>query len=232
MTATPEHNAKGERRAASTLPAALAVLTLVTLLAFANAWHDSLVLDDKAFLGPDATVQLSSLRQAFEVDAWMSDSGLYRPLLLIFFDLERSVFCDWNLAYHAVNIVLHLVATLLLFGFARHLLGRSSGPSRDTDLAALLCALVFAVHPVHTEVVNSAFNGSSIIVSMFSIGGLWWLLAHLERHPARAWAGLGLAYTVNSGDVSYGGSLWLRDSDVETVTVDVAVAAAGLSWRF
>jgi len=43
---------------------------------------------------------------------------------------------------------------------------------------------------------------------------------------------LGLAYTVNSGDVSYGGSLWLRDSDVETVTVDEAVAAAGLSWRF
>ena len=43
---------------------------------------------------------------------------------------------------------------------------------------------------------------------------------------------LGLSYTVNNGAVSYGGSLWLRDSDVENVTVDEAVAAAGLSWRF
>lgn len=43
---------------------------------------------------------------------------------------------------------------------------------------------------------------------------------------------LGLSYTVNNGDVSYGGSVWLRDSDVETVSVDEAVAAAGLSWRF
>lgn len=43
---------------------------------------------------------------------------------------------------------------------------------------------------------------------------------------------LGLSYMVNDGALSYGGSLWLRDGDVETVSVDEAVAAAGLSWRF
>lgn len=43
---------------------------------------------------------------------------------------------------------------------------------------------------------------------------------------------LGLSYMMNSGAVSYGASLWLRDGDVETVSVDEAVAAAGLSWRF
>jgi hypothetical protein len=43
---------------------------------------------------------------------------------------------------------------------------------------------------------------------------------------------LGLSYTMNKGSLSYGASLWLRDSDVETVSVDEAVAAAGLSFAF
>ena len=43
---------------------------------------------------------------------------------------------------------------------------------------------------------------------------------------------LGLSYTMNKGSLSYGASLWLRDSDIATVSVDEAVAAAGLSFAF
>jgi tetratricopeptide (TPR) repeat protein len=62
------------------------------------------------------------------------------------------------------------------------------------DLYALLAALVFAVHPVHTEVVNSVFNRSDMLVSLGAVAGLWWLLHFLGSRPARAWAGLGIAY--------------------------------------
>jgi hypothetical protein len=43
---------------------------------------------------------------------------------------------------------------------------------------------------------------------------------------------LGLSYMMRAGDVSYGASLWLRDSDVESLSLNEAVASAGLSWAF
>lgn len=43
---------------------------------------------------------------------------------------------------------------------------------------------------------------------------------------------IGLSYMVNTGSLSYGASLWLRDSDVGAVSVDEAVAATGFSLKF
>lgn len=43
---------------------------------------------------------------------------------------------------------------------------------------------------------------------------------------------IGLSYMMGAGALSYGASLWLRDSDVGTVSVDEAVAAAGFSLKF
>jgi len=43
---------------------------------------------------------------------------------------------------------------------------------------------------------------------------------------------LGMSYMMNAGSLSYGASIWLRDSDIATVSVDEAVAAAGFSMKF
>jgi hypothetical protein len=43
---------------------------------------------------------------------------------------------------------------------------------------------------------------------------------------------LGLDYTFRAGQLALGGSIWLRDGDVASLSLDEAVAAAGLSWSF
>ena len=99
---------------------ALIVLTVVTLLTFANAAHDALVFDDKFFVGPNKNAQLDNLGDAFKQDLWGKNrrgKGLYRPLLLIKFELETRLFGAWLPGYHLVNIFMHLAATLALFGF-------------------------------------------------------------------------------------------------------------------
>ena len=179
---------------------AVLLLTLLTLMAHANAWHDAVVFDDRAFFGPDRRVVLESLPEAFERELWGGGGygyGLYRPLLLIHFELENRVFGDWLRGYHAVNVLLNLAVTLLLYGFLAALMRRSGVGDRAATLAAVLAALAFAVHPAHAEVVNSAFNRSSMFVALFAIGGLWWLFHYLERRPAIAWTGFGLLYTVS-----------------------------------
>jgi len=189
----PAHDRNGFRSAATPL----LVLTVITLLAFANGWPNTLVLDDHAFAGTNRPAVLDSPLYVFTHDAWSAlgiDSGLYRPLLLLNLSLESRIFGNWFSGYHLVSIFLHLLVTILAYGFFRQLLRVTDSRSNFSDLYALLAAAVFAVHPAHTEAVNSIFNRSEILVALFGLAGLWWLLHYLKTRPLRAWAGLAIAY--------------------------------------
>lgn len=191
-----EHAAGQSRFLSAAVP--LVMLATVTLLAYANAWPNSLVLDDKGFAGPRHPHALDSIVNIFTTDLWAahgSHSGLYRPLLTLSLSLETRLFGAWLPGYHLSNIFQHLLVTWLLYGFIRHLLRRKNSAQHATsNLCALLAALIFAVHPVHTEAVDSIFNRSEIQVALFGIAGLWWLFHYLYKRPAVAWFGLGITY--------------------------------------
>ena len=173
----------------------LFILTVFTLLTFVNSWPDALVFDDKIFFGPESEHRLESLGEAFNRKLWNRESGLYRPLLSIDFELQNRLFGSWREGYHLVNILLHLITTLTLFGFLRYFFRVTQPRDRNVPFYALMAALVFAVHPMHTEVVNSVFNKSSMYVSLAAVAGLWWLLSNMEKRPAGAWIGFGMIYS-------------------------------------
>jgi tetratricopeptide (TPR) repeat protein len=68
------------------------------------------------------------------------------------------------------------------------------GPTRADSPVALAVALIFAVHPVHTEVVNSVFNRSEMLVALAGLAGLIGFVRWLAPKPVNAWASLGAAY--------------------------------------
>jgi tetratricopeptide (TPR) repeat protein len=179
----------------------LIILTLAASLAYANAWPDTLIWDDKVFAVDNRLlgVSLSDVQHYFTDDVWATvgaSTDLYRPLLLLSVALDIHLFGDWVAGFHLVNIFLHVLVTLAVFGLIRYLLLVFGGESPKSAYAALLAALVFAVHPIHTEVVNSIFNRSEMLVSLGVAGGLWWFLPTVDRHPWKAWGLLCLVYLV------------------------------------
>jgi tetratricopeptide (TPR) repeat protein len=173
------------------------MLTVVTALAFANAWPNAVVLDDKFFVNNPHLPNWTEPEEMFRGDVWRTTtahSDLFRPALFVSLSIDSRLFGGWLAGYHLSNIVLHLAVTLCLYGFLLHLLRALPCPPERADFHALLAALVFAVHPVHTEAVNSVFNRSDMLVTLGALAGLWWLLHHLRRRPALAWAGLGVCY--------------------------------------
>ena len=175
----------------------LALLTVVTALAFANAWPDAVVLDDKFFVNNPQLPDWTEPEEMFRGDVWRTttaNSGLFRPALFVSLSIDSRLFGGWLAGYHLSNIALHVAVTLTLYGFLLHLLRALPHPPERPDYYALLAALVFAVHPVHTEAVNSVFNRSDMLVTLGAVAGLWWLLHHLRRRPALAWSGLGACY--------------------------------------
>ncbi len=175
------------------------LLVLVTLTAYYNAWPNNLTLDDKVFAAAErySDLNLAGVIQFFTEDLWAAaggQSGLYRPLLLVSIAMDAYLFGDWAAGYHLTNIFLHLLVSLLVYGFTRHLLLISGGKSPDSSYIAMLAAMVFSVHPIHAEVVNSIFNRSGLLVSVGVVGGLWWFLRNLESSPLKAWGGLSFIY--------------------------------------
>jgi hypothetical protein len=125
-------------------------------------------------------------------------------MLLVSLGLESAVFGRWWAGYHLVNVGLHLIATLLVFGFTRASL-RAFGYDRAIALwASLLAACIFGVHPVLSDAVNSVFNSSEIYVTICTVGALWYLLANVVEKPIRSWLlvsalfMLGLLYRENA----------------------------------
>lgn len=180
-----------------TLP--LILLVLVTLIAYANAWPNNLVGDDPTFAVIDrfSGLGLAGVARFFANDLWAVngfDSGLYRPLLLVSMMIDTHVFGDWVAGYHLTNILLHVLVTVLVYGLVRYLLLASGGQSPSSGHIALLAAMIFGVHPIHTEAINSIFNRSEILVSLAVVGGLWWFLKTREIKPKKAWSGLCVIY--------------------------------------
>ena len=87
--------------------------------------------------------------------SWMSSELrelYYRPLMIIphLFDC-----LTWRLnpiGYHLTNLIIHSVCTVLCFLIARNIF--KSLNDGTSSLAAFLAALLFAVHPLHAEVVS------------------------------------------------------------------------------
>ncbi len=68
-----------------------------------------------------------------------------RPLRTLTYLLDRALFGDDPFAFHRTNLLLHLIATLLVFGLGRRL--------KIGLLASFVGAGLFAVHPAHSEAV-------------------------------------------------------------------------------
>jgi tetratricopeptide (TPR) repeat protein len=172
---------------------------VIALVAYANAWPNTLVFDDKFFVVAERFSGLgwSGLAHLFLENVWAgygADSGLYRPLFAAIIAAEWALFGDWAAGYHLVNITLHAIASLLVFALLRALLALAPAAPAPCRVAAFLAAALFAVHPVHAEAVNSVFNGSEMWATIGVVGGLLWLLRDVETRPVRAWAGLALIY--------------------------------------
>ena len=87
----------------------------------------------------------------------------YRPLTVLTFRLNYLVHELAPLGYHLVNLCLHTGVTLLYHSLCCSLLSRP---------AAALAALLFAVHPVHTEAVTGVVGRAELLASLFFLYAL------------------------------------------------------------
>ncbi len=137
-------------------------LALITVVAFASVTDNGFInLDDNRYVYENPRVQSGfnarSLQYAFSFDL-----SNWHPLTWLSLMVDYQIFGLNPAGYHGVNLLFHVINTLLLFLVLRRMT-KALWPS------ALVAAL-FAIHPLHVESVAWVAERKDVL------SGLFWML--------------------------------------------------------
>jgi hypothetical protein len=94
----------------------------------------------------------------------------------LWYFIQYRLFGFSAVGFHAVNWLLHTAVACVLFGFGRDFI-RGKGP----EGVALFGALLFAVHPLGSEIPNYARTQDLAWVTLFSLLAAWAMLRYLRE---------------------------------------------------
>lgn len=166
----------GVGRAAST-----AAIVAVTLLVHAP-WRADFAYDDNEFVVANQSIRslagaVEALRLPFPPE--QPERGLYRPLTNLSYALDYALWDGHARGFHVTNVALYAGVVVLVERLAFLYLG-SAG-------FACAVALLFALHPVHCDAVDSVAGRSEILALLFGLASLLALLRALRGPTRRRW---------------------------------------------
>jgi Flp pilus assembly protein TadD len=162
-------------------------LIAVTLLVFGQTLgFDFVLFDDDGYVLENTRLHqgwsLETVGWAFTTH-YMSN---WHPLTWLSYLVDFELHGLEPAGYHATNVLLHLLNTLLLFGWLRAATG---AVWRSACVAAL-----FAVHPLHVESVAWISERKDVLSASFGLLALWAYLGYARRGGAQRYAGVALLF--------------------------------------
>lgn len=151
----------------------IGLLLTISLLVYCNTLTNRFTFDDEFYIQQNPAVTTSSLKAFFQPNR---ENNVLRPVTSASFALNWAIAGAQPFGYHLVNLILHTVAVLLLYLLLATLL--DSIP--HNEIIAFSAALLFAVHPIHTEAVAWVTGRSELLAACFLLGA--WLL-HIQDRP-------------------------------------------------
>jgi hypothetical protein len=196
-------------------------LGFISVLAAATSLENGFVFDDVPIIVENRLVHdLSASARVWSSGYWPAGL-LYRPVAIQLFALEWAAGGGSPLAFHLMNVALGVTTVLLFWRLARHLL---------PPWPAWLAALLFAVHPVHVEVVGNVVGQTELLATGFA-------LLVVDRYLA--WRGAGDLSPFQRAALAVLTLLSILSKETGYVTPALLIAvelivirrAAGTSWH-
>ena len=187
-------------------------------LAYANSLAGPFVFDDLLAVADNATIrQWSNFSRVFRPPLETPVAG--RPLVNLTFAVNYAVGGVEVTGYHIVNLLLHVLCAVLVFGIVRRTLqgtalqGTMSG--RRAGGMAFAVAIIWALHPLNTDAVTYVTQRTEVLMAACYLLTLYCSI--------RAWQSRRAVALVRAG----GGGMCGRDG-LQGVDGDRAVDGPGL----
>lgn len=120
----------------------------------------------------------------FGVQKNLVSGGRYRPMSIVSFAMEYQCFGLNPAISHLINILLYALLVLLVYVLISKLLVTNKNQKWWLSLA-FLTALLFAVHPLHTEVVANIKGRDEIFALLGSLLSFIWAILYVEKNKVK-----------------------------------------------
>ena len=142
-------------------------VALLPWIIYYNTLGNNFVFDDLPLIRGNKTI--SSLNGFGDIIEVFTKKSGYRPIRTLSYALDYRFSGSSPLSYHISNIAYHTITALLVYLVTLALLS-----DRTT---ALFAALIFAVHPVHTDSVTYLAGRRDILCVLFYLTGFYLFLS-------------------------------------------------------
>lgn len=150
----------------------LGAVLLCVLAAYSNIFHNAFLLDDEFLIQKNRFLtSFGYIPFIFTSSSTSGSAGIdsfYRPLQGLIYLLTNQLAGQSTVAFHIPNLILHGLNTILVV-----MLGLRLGLSR---VPVFIAALLWALHPMHTEAVTYMSATADTLYAFFCLGGLVMLL--------------------------------------------------------
>ncbi len=170
-------------------------LGIIAFIVYANTLLNGYALDDFIVIKNNTLVTqgFSAIPELLATPYHRGHSimanDLYRPLTMAMFAVEYQLFGGGPAGSHFINILIFCGCVILLFLFLDALFDRKK------TTAAFIAALLFALHPIHTEVVANIKSRDELLCFLLSFGALLLFIKYARSGAVRQLAiGLGLFF--------------------------------------
>ena len=160
-----------------------ALLLVLSFLVFGNSVNNGFTYDDKPFIANNYLVQqgFAGIPTLLTTDFWegyTSNSQAnpsYRPFPLITLAVEHGIFGLSPGTHHFFNVLWYALTVVLLFWLMQlFFIDRYPG-------LALGAAILFCVHPLHSEVVANIKGRDDILAFFFALLALYLIVQQLQQ---------------------------------------------------
>jgi len=165
------------------------LVAVVAIAVYANSLENRFIGDDGQLIRRNVGIRdPRNLLTVFvpPIEAPGVSTAGYRPIRHLTYAIDYHLFGLKPLGYHASNIAYHILASTLVLLIATRLLGEG--------LPALFAALLFAAHPVQTEVVAAVSGRKDELVTIFYLAGFYAFLRYREQPDRRYLIGVALTF--------------------------------------
>jgi tetratricopeptide (TPR) repeat protein len=171
-------------------------LALVTLIVYANALTGPFVRDDVVAIVENASIRsLADVAAVLTPERELPVAG--RPLVNVSLALNYAAGGLSVRGYHALNLSIHLLCGLLLFGLVRRIVellaareAPAGGALPEPAWFAFAVALLWLVHPLNTEAVDYITQRSELMMGACYLLTLFASVKAVGSGDSRAWTAI------------------------------------------
>ncbi len=157
------------------------LLAAFAFILYTGTLQHGYVLDDDIICGKNDYVNqgIEGIPDIFTHSWYEGFSGekgrYYRPMMLAAFAVEKEILGDSARSHHWMNVLWYAFAVFLLYLLLRRLFNRSA------PLLAIAATLLFAAHPIHTEVVANIKSRDELFSFLCLLGVLLFLMRYVDK---------------------------------------------------